>query len=407
MKKTFLYFQPEYVGKFKCDGEKCNARCCKNWRIDIDAATYKKYSKLPEAQEIISQIKFNEELDKYIVTLDEKRFCPMLTEENLCRLQKDHGEELLSVTCSTYPRHTKNFGKFFERALTPTCPVAAELILFQKEPMKFDFVEVPMKIHSNNGKISITNFSVPENDVAVFFEIQVAMISILQERRFTIDQRLIALGFFLDKLQELLSAKADKETLMKSIGTYESEDFLMNELPPLIQSVQTDSEKFILFMLKFLKYTLDCLKSVEGRDFIKAFAEVLEIHPDEKSRVDVPKIISKYESLAEARKDFFEKYSTVLENYFVNEFFMNVYPFRFAEENITKNFAVFMISYKIFELMMFSATQNGLTSEKDLLRLVDWFTAKMDHNKNLFDRFFDLLKGIDDTFLLMTLLLKG
>ena len=352
-------------------------------------------------------MKFNEELKKYIVTLDEKKFCPMLTENNLCRLQKDHGEEFLSVTCTTYPRHTKNFGKFFERALTPTCPVAAELILFQKEPMKFNFVEVSEKTHSNGGKISITNFPVPKNDVAVFFEIQIAMISILQERRFTIDQRLIALGFFLDKLQELLSAKADKETLMKLVSAYESEDFLIKEMPPLIQSVSTDSGKFILFMLKFLKYTLDCLNSFEGRDFIKAFAEVLEIHPDEKSRVEVPKIISKYESLAAARKDFLEKYSTVLENFLVNELFMNVYPFRFAKENITKNFAVYMISYKIFELMMFSATQSGLTSEKDLLRLVDWFTAKIDHSKNLYDRFFDLLKCIDDTFLLMTLLLKG
>ena len=39
--------------------------------------------------------------------------------------------------------------------------------------------------------------------------------------------------------------------------------------------------------------------------------------------------------------------------------------------------------------------------------MVDWFTEKMDHSKDLYDKFFELLKGIDDTFLLMTCLLKG
>ena len=38
MEKKYLYFQPEYVGKFKCDSSKCNNNCCeRNWEIDIDA----------------------------------------------------------------------------------------------------------------------------------------------------------------------------------------------------------------------------------------------------------------------------------------------------------------------------------------------------------------------------------
>lgn len=404
MERTYLYFQPEYVSKFKCDGAKCNARCCKGWTITIDKATYEKYSALADAHEIIPHIKFNSEKKSYVMKLDEKFFCPMLTENNLCRLQRDYGEEFLSVTCSSYPRHTYNFGKFFERSLTMTCPVAAELILFQEEPIEFKLVEVPEKIHNNGGKIAIETFRIPEEYLSVFFEIQIAMISILQERRFFIDQRLIVLGIFLDKLQDIFS---DKDTLLKLVTTYESEEFLMGEIAPLLRGFSLDAKNFIFLITKFLDFTFDYIQSVEGKEFIKAFAEVLKIAPDEKSRLNVAKVATNYKSLVGEREKFLAKYSPLLENYLVNELFMYSYPWRFNKENMTRNFAVFLISYKIFELMIFSAVQKGLDSKDDILKLVDWFTSKTNHNKNFYDRFFELLTDIDDIFLLMSCLLCG
>ena len=45
-KTTSVILQPEYVELFQCDGNKCNAKCCKKWRIDIDIDTYKKYKRI-------------------------------------------------------------------------------------------------------------------------------------------------------------------------------------------------------------------------------------------------------------------------------------------------------------------------------------------------------------------------
>ena len=160
MERKYLYFQPEYVSKFKCDGAKCNARCCKNWGIFIDKASYKKYSQLADAQEIIPHMKFNSERDEYLITLTENFSCPFLTENNLCRLQRDYGEEFLSKTCAIYPRYIYNLKKFFECTLNLTCPVAAKLILFQDEPMKFEFVEVPEKIQCNK----VATVILPDNE---------------------------------------------------------------------------------------------------------------------------------------------------------------------------------------------------------------------------------------------------
>ena len=47
MSNEKIILQPKYVADFKCDGFKCNAKCCRNsWRIDIDMETYKKYQRI-------------------------------------------------------------------------------------------------------------------------------------------------------------------------------------------------------------------------------------------------------------------------------------------------------------------------------------------------------------------------
>lgn len=46
MLEQTIILQPNYVKNFQCDGTKCNAKCCKNWRIDIDIDTYKKYQRI-------------------------------------------------------------------------------------------------------------------------------------------------------------------------------------------------------------------------------------------------------------------------------------------------------------------------------------------------------------------------
>ncbi len=428
--KKFLYFQPEYVSRFKCDGSKCSARCCKGWTIEIDAATYKKYSRIKpkeKAKEILSHFKFDPKKNLYVVRLDQtfsfenldgeqkvfsinpdKKFsCPFLTEKKLCGLQLEYGEEFLSQTCATYPRITYNFGKFFERSLTLSCPVAAEIILFSEEPLAFEFVEVLEKIHGKHGRIRILKLPTNEDAAELIREAQVTMISILQARKFSLDQRLIVLGFFLDKLGEILPVKdeAARDNLLDLIAAYRSEEFLTREMLPLAQSIDFDAHRFILFMMNFIGYTLEILRVEEGRKFFAALEKVLGIKPDENSLVSVDEIAANFDRLADARKIFSEKYSTFLENYLVSNLFRGVWPWRFRDHSLTKNFIIFLISYKIFELITFATVHDGLDSKEDLLAMVDWFMTKTDHDQRLYKRFFELLAGVDDTYLLMATLL--
>lgn len=347
----------------------------------------------------------NSKINSYVVKLNEDTSCPFLNKDNLCKLQLEYGEDYLSQTCSTYPRQTYSVGKIFERSMTLTCPVAAEMILFNEEPMKFEFVDVLDKVHSKHGRIHITRLPVVDDEDELFCEVQITMISILQERRFSIDQRLIVLGLFIDRFQEYQIKERDEEILLDLMAAYRSEEFLLQEISPLFQSFAFDANKFIMFIMKFFSHVSVHLKDKKHYHFLRAFTEVLEIKPDEHDEIFLPDIIPTYEKLAEARQTFSQKYSTFLENYLLNDMFLNFYPWRFREESVTKNFAVFLISYKIFELLLFTATQKKLDSKEDLLQFVNWFTLATTHNKALYKRFLELLEGIDNTYLLMVTLL--
>ena len=419
MAKKFLYFQPEYVKKFKCDGSKCNAHCCKGWTITIDDATYKKYSQIKpkdKAEEIIACMKFDSERKEYVMTLKPNSFCPMLTEKNLCRLQANYGEKFLSKTCATYPRYTNQFGDFFERSLTLSCPVAAEMILFDKEPIKFFFVNVDEKVHSNGGKIYANPFSREKNLAEELFAIQGTMISILQERRLSINQRLLTLTLFFEDLEELMAVDVSSpekafdlvHAVRKLTSSYNPKNFLREVIPPAIQASSFDAEKFVMIMISFFSpIYVNAFKSFDvlGK-YLHSVLQTLQIDFVDEKRLTFPQIAANYTALVEERKIFSEKYSTFLENYLVNELFLNLCPWKF-EGSIIKNFLVFMISYKVFELIIFSATLKGFDTKEDLLCIVDKFTRNIDHNGELKKKILEFLKDRKDLFELTESLLEN
>ena len=105
MDDKITLIQPKYVKNFKCDGQSCGAMCCRtSWDIEVDAETFEKYINAESAEkEITSKLKYDEEIKGYVVQLNDKNFCPFLTEENLCVIQKKYGENF----CRTFAKHIR------------------------------------------------------------------------------------------------------------------------------------------------------------------------------------------------------------------------------------------------------------------------------------------------------------
>ena len=371
MLKKYLYFQPEYVREFRCDGSKCNARCCKSWNIEVDRQTHALYSHVKPvsvAQEILSHLKATADGKSYLVDMGAKKVCPFLTENNLCRLQRDYGENFLSLTCMTFPRFTWNFGQFFERSMSLTCPVAAEMILFRDAPLSFELLET---VEDDKAKVGIMSPPVPPEFAAHFVDTQVAMISILQERTLTIDQRLIVSGFFLDRLNEIISGGLDVDALTKLIAAYESKSFLSTQVPKMLAAVNFDAKKFVGRMLEII----DTLRD-------EKFSAARELLANRKAFVD-------------ARKKFLARYPTLLENFLVNELFLTCFPWRY-KAGAVKNFAVFVATYKLFELLALTVVQQNLCGKRELLQLVDWLAGQTNHSTALIGNLLKQFAAADD-----------
>lgn len=409
---TYEYFQPEYVKKFQCDGQTCSDNCCKKgWLIFIDKKTYKKYSHLKPksvAKEILLHIKKNNlpiEGD-YLLRLDKDNKCPFLTEDNLCGIQRKYGEDFLSETCRTYPRTTWNIGKIYERSLTLTCPAAAKLILLEKDPLKFEKIEVPEEIH-NPKQFQISPKILPPQILDYFVSIQETSIRILQERSLTIDRRLLMLGLYCDRLDELLETGINYE-IPKVNPSYQDTAFLQEQAAQLSVVLKFDVQNYIKAMLGILEtlYGKRNEQTPEDRKFIDAVTNMLKIETDEENQTSINEIAQNYLALSEKRQKFLAQFETIFENYLVNEFFLNLYPLR-ANAVTVFNFGLFVAIYKMLELLTFAiATENENFTESELVEMMSWYANNIDHKAQYFQKILDYLQSQKDVVDIMQSMLQ-
>ena len=129
------YPRPNYAERFSCIGPACEDNCCRGWGVPIDQAAYEKYEKVESLkQHLGTLIVLNTDNptanDFARIPSSTKAQCPFLDPQDMCGIQKEHGHEMLSVTCGTYPRAVStNMGQL-EEALNMSCPEAARLVLF-------------------------------------------------------------------------------------------------------------------------------------------------------------------------------------------------------------------------------------------------------------------------------------
>ena len=121
------YRQPKYLNDFKCVGGTCTNSCCIGWRIDWKEEEINKIKNAPNCSEELRELcersfKYNETAKRYVVVLGAKMRCPFLTEDNLCRIQRELGAKYLSYTCTIYPRDSTRTRSAVYKCCHMSCP---------------------------------------------------------------------------------------------------------------------------------------------------------------------------------------------------------------------------------------------------------------------------------------------
>lgn len=161
---------PNYYEKFRCIADKCRHSCCIGWEIDIDADTMELYSSLEG--ELADKIRENITGETPHFVLRENDRCPFLTANGLCEIISCYGEDALCDICYLHPRFQNDYETFTETGLGMCCEEASRIILSCEERFS---VDTPRDITASERQ---------------FFAQRQTVFDVLQNREFTIKQRL-------------------------------------------------------------------------------------------------------------------------------------------------------------------------------------------------------------------------
>ena len=329
--------QADYVKIFQCDGKICNSRCCRDWQVPVDADILKKFQELDDADraEIFKNFVEVEE-NFHAIKLTPQNKCSFLNADFLCKIQKRHGENFLPAICQTYPRVIyKLDAEIFLQSMTLTCPVAARLILLREDKIFFEVAE------NFSGRMIIDFTKKISQSAEEFLNLQFGAIKILQDRNFSINQRL-------KKLCDYFG--------VKNFSAFDAER--------------------------------------HAAALVEIFAEMYQANLDAQGKKTLCRnYLSTYKNLLAQME---QNFSHILENYLVNEFFMRCYPCAFKGDELL-NCKIFVTAFKVLQFALVLTTiANKNFTVGELIKLVCAVNDTLDHSKGGMNAIINFAKSADD-----------
>jgi lysine-N-methylase len=211
---------PRYLGRFRCIGSACEDHCCGGWGgIDVDPPTAEAYRTLAGrgdrravALDLLDNLEPNPDAwpdhggEAALIPLAPGGSCPFLTGEQLCAIQGDLGEKLLSTTCDTFPRQATMIDDTIDLAGRFSCPEVVRLALLAEDALVIDTVEPDRRLRER-GRYWIDHpwsDHPPEDDPRHHYHlVRARTVALLQRRDSSLAARMLALGLALSVLSGL------------------------------------------------------------------------------------------------------------------------------------------------------------------------------------------------------------
>ena len=357
-----IILQPKYVADFKCDGSKCNAKCCRsNWRIEIDVDTYKKYQRIKNPamrKKILSSIQPSIDRTGFEIRLNMLGDCPLQCEGTLCYIQRSMGEDALSVTCKTYPRVALQIGNYQFRLLSMTCPVAAEQALFSSNAMELQQISCKNDTAAWALTTKFCNAKNVSNDLAAV-HIMVGGLAILQNTSYTFEQRLVLLGLFLDRVED---CQQDVEAVASLIEYYNSDVF---------------QQEILVLWDEWHYYPIAHQQFMEGIITVLQEEKLLLVSGPWQTMNEHHNSI-----YAQRHKLIQEKFGSALERYWQHEWLFHGYPYSFSG-GFLHNYFSYLIAYEMCQLLIYSAyALDEGWEENNILDVLGMFSKILDHRRD-------------------------
>lgn len=388
--KTRMVIMPNYMTEFSCIGSACEDTCCSGWAVTVDKDTYKKYKKMrgsllkSKFEENVKRNRHNANDINYGKITMENGECSFLDEEKLCSIQVNHGSELLCNTCTVYPRTLHQVNGVVEKSATMSCPEAARLALLNPEPMEFDELLEPREVKGT--VVGGIDTSYEKGAKKYFWELRIFTIQVLQNRAYTISERMVLLGLTLQKVQECINenrtddilAVLDRYTVLIGDGS----------LKEMIATIPKNTK----VQMEFAKALVDIRLqgTVTSQRYVECLGQMLNgLHYREGTLLT--DVVEQYEKAFETYyKPFMQDREYILEHYVVNHVFKNLFPF--GRKDVFADYVMLAVYFGLIKLHLIGMAghHEGLT-EENVVKLIQSLSKTVEHNTAYVNRIDTLL----------------
>jgi lysine-N-methylase len=384
--------QPRYGSAFHCIGSECEDSCCHGMSVLVDKKTYESYQAFPEeklgslVRRYVSINMMGASDSQYArISPNSDNQCPFLSVERLCGVQKEYGSELLSATCSTYPRALNRVENELEISLYLSCPEAARQVLLDANSTDRTGDASSGHFRTDQfSRLATTGSDFIHKPIRYFWEVRELVVAVIQDRGRPLWQRLFLVGMLCQRLDAIASAEQDDGVpeILRSYREIVATGALRDEMEkiPAQPAVQLD---VVLRLLDQRIRAGSC-----GEHFLECFEAFLGgigYSPESTAASDAQRYVE-----AEARycRPFFERHPHVLENYLLNYVYRTLFPFgreasaHHTQQSIFDEYILMLTQFVLIHglLIGMAGCYREEFGEAHVVRLVQSFSKAVEHN---------------------------
>jgi lysine-N-methylase len=380
--------RPQYAESFRCIGSACEDTCCQGWNVPIDRDTFASYLNLPASPlraQIVASIQpapakeggrcadlanGASGFDRpggpgpgsfATIQMNAAKQCPLLSEDRLCRIHAELGEEFLSRACTTYPRIVYAVEGVEERVLALSCPEAARLVLLS--PDLLAPVERPAARAGGNRQTPVAQ---PENGAPLgssawgeggqpllpwFWTIREMAVTLVRNRAYLLWQRLFLLGVFCKRLNSIAKGEL-KRSVPAFLGDFEA-SVASGGLRAAMESLPLDNAAQLDAVLRLAGMMLHRANvGARFEECAAAFSAGIGNGPG----ATLESLAAHYAAAHDRYYEPFMRRSPhIVENYLINTIFRGQFPFGRegmrpgAEPSLTREYALLTAQFALMK----------------------------------------------------------
>lgn len=215
---THVYTVPDYYKDFVCKSSACRRTCCKGWGVSLSMREYFRLlgitcsKKLRKSLDCAFYSANDRDSERYVLfRKNQDGDCPLHLADGYCGIQKECGEAVLPAVCRYYPRAVRA-GVAYECSCSASCERVAEMLIGRRGKLMFELRELTFELASD---------APPEKDAAksaFYIAVRIRCLEILQNRDYTLPERLYMQGAFVREIYKKGIKTA--EGLQESISDY-------------------------------------------------------------------------------------------------------------------------------------------------------------------------------------------